>query len=151
MSVVILALNETRKTLIASRLERERSRRSKPASFESAIVSGGGVWVEGCHHVDATGMAVSVDLLFLDAGSRVVESFPELRPGASTPDVPDAVGVLQLPAGTIRFSQTEKGDRVTVESVNAEPLRRSTRLPSPRASRRSRPSRDVAGRGHGAL
>jgi uncharacterized protein len=148
---VILALNETRKTLIASRLQRGRSRRSKPATFESAIACGGGVWVEGCQQVDATGMAGAVDLLFLDSASRVVESFPELRPGTSTPEVPDAVSVLQLPAGTIRFSQTEKGDRVTVESVKAEPLRRSTRLPAPRDARRARPSRAAAGRGPSLL
>jgi len=117
--VVVLALNETRKTLIASRLTRRRGPRSKPARFESAISAGGGLWVEGCHQVDSTGMAETVDLLFLDAESRVIESFPELRPGAVTPDVIGAAGALHLPAGTIRFSQTERGDRVVIETVGA--------------------------------
>lgn len=119
LSVVVLALNETRKTLIASRLTRRRGPRSKPARFESAISGGGGLWVEGCRQVDSTGMADAVDLLFLDAESRVIESFPELRPGAVTPDVLAATGVLHLPAGTIRFSQTERGDRVVIETVGA--------------------------------
>ena len=94
--VVILALNETRKTLIASGLQKASGGFSLEANERAAV-----------------------DLLFLDENSRVIDSVSDLRPGAPTPAVVGAVSVLELPGGTIRYSQTEKGDRIAIEAVNA--------------------------------
>ena len=126
LAVVILALNETRKTLIASGLAKSRERTSKPVVHESAIAGGGGVWIEDCHQVDATGMRAAVDVIFLDAGSRVIAGSTEITPGAKTPEVEGAVSALALPSGTIRFSQTEPGDRIAIETVGAELQRASS-------------------------
>ncbi|MGH7805777.1 MAG: hypothetical protein ACREQJ_15620 [Candidatus Binatia bacterium] len=123
---MILALNETRKTLIASGLERSRERTSKTAVHERAIAGGGGVWIEDCRQIDATGMTSAVDVIFLDAGSRVIEGSSEIRPGTKMLEVEGAVAALALPSGTNRFSQTEPGDRILVETVGAELPRASS-------------------------
>ena len=117
---MILALNETRKTLIASGLAKSRERTSKPVVHEPAISGGGGVWIEDCRQVDATGMNTAVDVIFLDAASRVISGASEIRPGGKTPEVEGAVSALALPSGTIRYSQTEPGDRIAIETVGAE-------------------------------
>ena len=78
-------------------------------------------------------MTSPVDVLFLDGDSRVIESLSEIRPGSKTAHIEGATAVLELPSGTIRYSQTEKGDHVTIETVIAEvsrgdSVRRGSRL-----------------------
>jgi uncharacterized protein DUF192 probably involved in sugar metabolism len=129
---VILALNETRKTLLASRLMiADRSKRLSDA-LTAKILPGDGVWIEACNRVDTSGMRVALDLLFLDSDSRVLAAVTDVRPGSACPEVEKAVGVLELAAGTIQLSQTEKGDRVVLEPIVPPP---SNELGNARASR----------------
>ena len=120
---LILALNETRKTLLASRLLLVRGSAARVAALVANIHPGDGVWIDECDQVDTTGMRASLDLLFLDAGHRVVAAVTNLRPGSACPQVDRAVGVLQLAAGTIQLSQTEKGDHVVLEPIVTESVR----------------------------
>jgi hypothetical protein len=114
---LILALNETRKTLLASRLMiAGRSKRRSDALAER-ILPGDGVWIEACNRVDTSGMRVSLDLLFLDSDYRVLAAVTDVGPGSACPEVEKAVGVLELAAGTIQLSQTEKGDHVVLEPI----------------------------------
>jgi hypothetical protein len=114
---LILALNETRKTLLASRLMiADRSTRlSEPVA--ARILPGDGVWIEACNRVDTSGMRASLDLVFLDSDHRVLATVTDVRPGSACPEVESAAGVLELAAGTIQLSQTEKGDRVVLEPI----------------------------------
>jgi uncharacterized protein len=114
---LILALNETRKTLLASRLLVVRGSEIRLASLAANIRPGDGVWIDGCDRIDTSGMRAAFDVLFLDAEHRVVAVVPNLRPGSKYPKVESAVGVLQLADGTIRLSQTEKGDHVSLEPI----------------------------------
>jgi hypothetical protein len=120
---LILALNETRKTLLASRLLLVRGSEARLAAFVPNIHPGDGVWIDDCDQVDTTGMRASLDLLFLDAAYRVVAAVTNLRPGSICPRVDRAVGVLQLAAGTIQLSQTQKGDHVVLEPIVTESVR----------------------------
>jgi hypothetical protein len=120
---LILALNETRKTLLASRLLQVRGSEAGLASLAANIHPGDGVWIDDCDQVDTTGMRASLDLLFLDAGYRVVAVVTNLRPGSACPQVERAVGVLQLAAGTIQLSQTQKGDHVVLEPIVTQSVR----------------------------
>jgi uncharacterized protein len=118
---LILALNETRKTLLASRLMiADRSQRLSDA-LGARILPGDGVWIEACNRVDTSGMRVSLDLLFLDSDYRVLAAVTDVRPGSACPEVEEAVGVLELAAGTIQLSQTEKGDHVVLEPIVPPP------------------------------
>ena len=118
---LILALNETRKTLLASRLMiANRSKRFSDARA-GRILPGDGVWIEACKRVDTSGMRFSLDLLFLGSDNRVLAAVTDVAPGSACPEVEEAVGVLELAAGTIQLSQTEKGDHVVLEAIVPPP------------------------------
>jgi hypothetical protein len=116
---LVLVLNETRKTLLASRLRVLRAPGLRAVSVSDPILPGDGLWIESGNQVDTTRMAVSLDLVFLDADHRVVESITAVGPGAVTPEVAKAAGVLELPAGTIPSTQTQIGDRILIEAINS--------------------------------
>jgi uncharacterized protein len=115
----ILALNETRKTLLASRLRMARSVGARRGANGGRILPGDGLWIESCRQVNTSGMDSSLDLLFLDADHRVVEKVTSMPPGAVSPEVSRAMGVLELPEGTIPATQTEIGDRILIEAIVA--------------------------------
>ena len=114
---LILALNETRKTLLASRLLVVNGSDVGLASLAANILPGDGVWVDGCGRVDTSAMRAAADLVFLDADRRVVAVVSNLRPRSDLSEVGSAAGVLQLAPGTIRLSQTQKGDHVVLEPI----------------------------------
>lgn len=114
---LILALNETRKTLLASRLLLGRGSQRRSASLGGDIRPGDGIWIEGCNSIDTSSMQASVDVVFLDSAHRVVGVASNVRPGSQVPLVEAAVGVLELASGTIRLSHTQKGDQVALEPI----------------------------------
>jgi len=116
----VLALNETRKTLLASRLRMVFSRSEKRSVRTLTIHPGDGVWLESCKEIDTTGMSAPLDLLFLDADHRVVAKVAHIQPGTASPKIGIARGVLELPAGTITSTQTEIGDRILIEPIGAD-------------------------------
>lgn len=116
---LILALNETRKTLLASRLHVAELAAADSAPADTDILPGDGVWIQACNRIDTSTMPVSLDLLFLDSDHRVVAAMTNLRRGSLCPEVGGAVGVLELAAGTIRRTQTRRGDRVILEPIVA--------------------------------
>jgi hypothetical protein len=118
---LILALNETRKTLLASRLMVADRSTQRSEAVAARILPGDGVWIEACNRIDTSRMRVSLDLLFLDSDYRVLAAVTDVRPGSACPQVEQAVGVLELAAGTIQLSQTEKGDRVALEPIVPPP------------------------------
>lgn len=118
-NVPVLALNETRKTLLASRLRVTDRRRLRGMLRDLQLFPGDGIWVEACKQVNTSGIPVSLDLLFLDADHRVVAKIPHASPGGRSPLVTVASGVLQLPAGTIGSTHTELGDHILIEAITA--------------------------------
>jgi uncharacterized protein len=115
----VLALNETRKTLLASRLRFGACPRTRHTVRGLRIFPGDGIWVESCKQVDTSGMPVPLDLLFLDADHRVVAKVTHVPPGERSPRISVAHGVLELPAGTIVSTNTEIGDRILIEAIVA--------------------------------
>ena len=109
---VVLALNETRKTVLASRVRLARER----ADLDE-MLPGDGVWLEPCERLERRRAGGSVDLVFVDDERRVVETMTALRPGATCPGIPGAAAVLQLAPGTIPISHTQKGDQILIERV----------------------------------
>jgi len=129
---LILALNETRKTLLASRLLVARASERGSAALGGDIRPGDGIWVEACNSIDTSGMQAPVDVVFLDSDGRVVGTVSNVRPGKEFPVVEGAAGVLELAAGTIRLTHTQKGDQVVLEPIASQttaeaPLARASR------------------------
>jgi hypothetical protein len=114
---LILALNETRKTLLASRLMIAKLSKHRDPTVIDEILPGDGVWIEACTRVDTSAMRASLDVVFLDSEHRVVATVTNVRPGSACPEVEKAAGVLGLAVGMIQFTQTEKGDHVVLEPI----------------------------------
>jgi hypothetical protein len=125
---LIFALNETRKTLLASRLHLAYGPQEAYRRPATQMLPGDGVWVEACDHIDTSKLTAALDLLFLDPDHQVIAAVKGVRPGASSPEVSGAVGVLKLPAGTIVSSQTEEGDQIVLDPVHPIEDRDSGRL-----------------------
>lgn len=115
---LVLALNETRKTLLASRLLIAKGAHGLATTAAENICPGDGVWIEACNSIDTSSVREPLDLLFLDSKHRVVATVPNLGRGARCPEVEEAAGVLEVAAGTIRLSQTEKGDHIVLEAIS---------------------------------
>jgi hypothetical protein len=109
----VLALNETRKTLLASRVVVATGRSSPP---DGPIRPGDGLWIPR-RGLDSRGIPVSLDLLVLDEDHRVVAAERDLRPEMECPDTVDAPGVLVLAPGTIDATGTKAGDQILIEEI----------------------------------
>lgn len=113
----VLVLNETRKTLLASRLCTLRATERRPVTARETILPGDGLWVVDGHQVDTSEMPDALDLLFLDTDHCVVEMITAMGPGLLSPSVNRAAGVLGLPAGTIPATRTQIGDHILMEAI----------------------------------
>ena len=77
-----------------------------------------GIWVVPSSGVHTLGVMVPLDLLYLDASYRVVqtvEHFPTFR---IAPIRTDSESVLELPTHTIYSSQTQVGDQLLICSAD---------------------------------
>jgi uncharacterized protein len=80
------------------------------------LPSGSGLWIVPSNGVHTFGMAFAIDVVFLDSDCRVLRVRENLRPFRLTSLDWKARSVLELPLSTIRASQTEIGDYLTLES-----------------------------------
>ncbi|MGD0345735.1 MAG: PilZ domain-containing protein [Terracidiphilus sp.] len=95
------------------------------------LKSGEGVWMTPFRGIPAAAMPAPLDLIYLDAECRVidtVESFPTFQVSSSRPQ-PNSV--LALPAHSIYSSQTQPGDQLVL-CVAEEMGRQLQRLSNPR-------------------
>lgn len=114
-------LNVTRGTLLALRLETAHTgpSRRKGLLGRQRLEPGGGLWIAPCESVHTFFMKFPIDLVYLDRKhtvKKVRSSVGAWRlSGCLT-----ARSVLELPAGTIRESQTEPGDALQFEQAPPE-------------------------------
>jgi hypothetical protein len=85
--------------------------------------SGAGLWMAPFKGIPATDVKVPLDLIYLDADSRVIETvefFPTFRVSASCPP---AASLLALPVHSIFASHTQTGDQIAfglIEEIERE-------------------------------
>jgi uncharacterized membrane protein (UPF0127 family) len=113
--------NLTRHTVLARCLEVADSgaKRNKGLLGRKELAPGGGLWIMPCESVHTFGMKFSIDLVYLDKKLRIRKvrnSVPPWRVSACL----SAHSVLELPAGTIRETQTSAGDTLAF-STSAPP------------------------------
>jgi len=104
-------VNLTRRTEIAQKAEVAGSgaKRSKGLLGRRGLAPGEGMWIVPCEAVHTFFMQFPIDLIYLDRKLRVKKtrmSVPAWRLSACL----SAHSVVELPAGTINESRTEKGD-----------------------------------------
>lgn len=108
------AINRTRGTILGSRVRTAASflRRMKGLLGTRELRRDEGLWIIPCASIHSFGMGYPIDVCFLDAAGEVVGLFPGVAPNRVIRHVPRAAGALELPAGTLEATGTERGDRV---------------------------------------
>lgn len=104
------------------------ARRAKPAfSFSRRLIGllgrrslleEEGLIIEPCLSVHTFFMRFSIDVVFYDRSRIVIAVFSNLTPFRVTPVLKSALGVVELPKGTILFSQTEIGDQLSFDAAS---------------------------------
>jgi hypothetical protein len=103
--------NVTRGTVLATHLEVADSgpKRNKGLLGRKGLAAGEGLWIIPCESVHTFFMKFPIDLVYLDRKHRikkVCDSVPAWRLSVCL----SAHSILELPAGTIRSTRTERGD-----------------------------------------
>lgn len=124
-------VNRTKGQVLGTRVRKAQTflRRLRGLLGTRGLDGGEGMWIAPCASVHSFGMAYPIDVLFLDAAGVVVAVVPSLTPNRVTRWFPGAVGALELPAGTLRSTGTEQGDRVEFHEQEGDPAARPGPLP----------------------
>jgi uncharacterized membrane protein (UPF0127 family) len=78
------------------------------------VQPGEGLWLRPCSSVHSFGMAIPLDLVFLDRELRVLKVVPNLRPWRLCASW-NAHSALELPEGSVRAAGLKEGDRLNVQ------------------------------------
>lgn len=115
----VRAINQTRQTELGGRIEvADRGpSRAKGLLGRKQLDPGGGMWIVPCESVHTFFMQFAIDLVYLDRQNRIKKirhAVPPWRVSACL----SAHSVIELPAGTVLRTKSQKGD--SVEFVGAE-------------------------------
>jgi uncharacterized membrane protein (UPF0127 family) len=110
--------NPARATVLATCLEVADSgpKRNKGLLGRDGLVPGGGLWIVPCESVHTFFMRFPIDLVYLDRKNRIKKVRSAVGPWRLSACL-SAHSVLELPAGTIRNSQTQPGDSLEFSSA----------------------------------
>jgi uncharacterized membrane protein (UPF0127 family) len=111
----ILVRNLTRNTELADKAELAGSgaKRSKGLLGRKGLARGEGMWIVPCEAVHTFFMQFPIDLVYLDRKLRIKKIRGNVRPWRISACVA-AHSVIELPAGTIRDTRTERGDTLEI-------------------------------------
>jgi uncharacterized membrane protein (UPF0127 family) len=107
--------NLNSRMVVASRAKvaSQGATRRKGLLGRKGLESGEGLWILPCEAVHTFGMKFAIDLVYLDRKHRVkkvLNAVPAWRLSACL----SAHSVLELPAGTVRTTQTRRGDQLEI-------------------------------------
>jgi uncharacterized membrane protein (UPF0127 family) len=102
-------------------------KRNKGLLGRESLSPGEGLWIIPCEAVHTFWMHFSIDLVYLDRQKRIRKLSSEVPPWRLSACL-TAHSVLELPPGTIRNTQTERGDALqfldcSLTSGNSDPVR----------------------------
>jgi uncharacterized membrane protein (UPF0127 family) len=107
----LIVRNLTRQTVLSTRLEVADSgpKRNKGLLGRNGLEPGGGLWIVPCESVHTFFMRFPIDLVYLDRSKRVCKVRRAVGPWRVSVCL-TAHSILELPAGVVVSSQTQKGD-----------------------------------------
>jgi uncharacterized membrane protein (UPF0127 family) len=110
--------NVTRGTVLATRLEAAHTgaTRRKGLLGRDGLATGEGLWIAPCESVHTFFMRFPIDLVYLDREKRIKKARNAVGPWRLSACL-SAHSILELPAGTIRETRTERGDTLEIEEV----------------------------------
>ena len=111
-------VNLTRNTELASSMEvaNSGSKRNKGLLGRESLSPGEGLWIIPCEAVHTFWMRFPIDLVYLDGKKQIAKLTHEVPPWRLSACF-EAHSVLELPAGTIRNTQTQAGDALEFSEV----------------------------------
>jgi len=112
------AVNVTRGTVLASKLELAGSgaARRKGLLGREGLLPGEGLWIKPCESVHTFFMRFAIDLVYLDRKHKVRKVRSAVGPWRVSACFL-AHSVLELPAGAIEMSRTERGDTLEIGAL----------------------------------
>lgn len=107
-------VNRTRGTVVGSRITLADTWWGRARGYlgRKQPSEGEGMLLVPCSGIHTWGMAFPLDVLFLDAAGRVLESARQVRPWRQPLRVQHAQYVLEVPVGTIDATGTVEGDEL---------------------------------------
>jgi len=114
----ILVRNQTRNTVLADAADvaDTSAKRRTGLLKHSKLDAGEGLWIAPCESVHTFFMKFPIDLVYLDR-SRRVRKVRHAVPAWRVSGCLTAHSVLELPAGVVQASGTQKGDQLTIEEL----------------------------------
>ena len=112
--------NLTRQTEIASCAEvaDTAATRNKGLLGRAALPPGGGLWIVPCESVHTFFMKFPLDLIYLDRKKKVKKIRGNVGPWRLSACL-SAHSILELPAGTLESTLTQRGDRLEFAPADA--------------------------------
>lgn len=110
--------NITRGTVIGEsvNIADTSSKRRTGLLKHAGLGAGEGLWIVPCEAVHTFFMKFTIDVLYLDRKRRVKKAVSRLVPWRISGYLP-AHSVLELPAGAIEMTQTDRGDELEFQEV----------------------------------
>ena len=104
-------LNRTRSTILATRMETARTSasRNKGLLGRDRLAPGEGLWIVPCESIHTFFMRFPIDLVYLDRQKRIRKLSNAVGPWRVSACF-SAHSVIELPAGTIQATQSQRGD-----------------------------------------
>jgi uncharacterized membrane protein (UPF0127 family) len=112
------AFNRTRGTRLANSVRLSDAHWSRLRGLIGISASdfsvGQALWIRPCRGVHTLAMRFSLDVIYIDQAGSVGDALENLPPWRIAPVRLRAASVLELPAGVIRSSGTQRGDRIEI-------------------------------------
>ncbi len=107
-------LNRRNGAVLAGRVESAATllARLRGLLGRSALPQGEALRIEPCTSIHTFFMKFPIDAVFLGRDGKVVRAVEEMRPWRATRIYPSAAMVVELPAGTLRRTDTREGDEL---------------------------------------
>lgn len=112
--------NRTKGTVVAEAAATAQSSEQRREGLlkRTGLDPGEALWIVPCEAVHCFFMKFTIVVVFLNKAKKVVKLAPNLKPWRIAGCL-RAHSVLELPAGVIAGTQTEKGDQFEFEKVDA--------------------------------
>jgi uncharacterized membrane protein (UPF0127 family) len=120
-SLKFLVRNITRGVLLADSVELADTSEKRRTGLlkHTELKPGEGLWIVPCESVHSFFMKFTIDVLYLDREKKVRGMRPKMKPWRVSACLP-AHSVLELPAGAIERTGTQKGDQLSLEKQSTE-------------------------------
>jgi len=118
--LAILVRNLTRNTVLADHADvaDTRAKRRQGLLKHTGLAAGEGLWIAPCEGVHSFFMKFTIDVFYLDSKLKVRKLRPNMVPWRISVCLP-ADSVLELPAGAIAATRTERGDQLAIEKLSS--------------------------------